>query len=270
MSILSDFEDRIGSAIEGLFAGAFRSPVQPAEIAKALARAMDKGRKVGVKKVYVPNLYTVVISAEDDNNLGGFTDTLAAELVTYLLAYAREHVYAIPGRPVVRFVVDPRLRLGRFDAYGELVADDDLEEPAEEVQQRFVGEPAPERPEMPEAPLAVPALTPEAPLTPPVHPDSEIHTLSTVTVGDTMHDIALKGERVLIGRLSDCDICIEDANISRSHAAFVREGDGWAIEDLDSTNGTFLNGERVTHVRLRDGDNVGVGASRLTYHEPRR
>lgn len=261
MSILSDFEDRIGSAIEGLFAGAFRSPVQPAEIAKALARAMDKGRKVGVEKVYVPNLYTVVISAEDDNNLGGFTDTLAAELTTYLLAYAREHEYAIPGRAVVRFVVDPRLRLGRFDAYGELVADDDLEEPAEEAQQRFVAEPVPERAAAPVAPVA---------LEPPSHPDSEIHALSTVTVGDTMHDIALKGERVQIGRLTDCDICVEDANVSRAHAAFVREGDGWAIEDLDSTNGTFLNGERVTHARLRDGDSVGVGASRLIYHEPRR
>ena len=44
MGILSDFEDRIAAGIEGLFAGAFRSPVQPVELARALTRAADDGR----------------------------------------------------------------------------------------------------------------------------------------------------------------------------------------------------------------------------------
>ncbi len=126
MSILSDFEDRIASAVEGLFAGAFRSPVQPAEVAKSLGRQMDKGRAVGVEKVYVPNLFTVALSPEDDERFGGFLDTLAGELSTYLVAYAREHGYAIPGAPIVRFVVDPRLRLGRFDAFAELASAEEL------------------------------------------------------------------------------------------------------------------------------------------------
>ena len=52
MSIMSDFEDRLSRTVEGLFAGAFRSPVQPAELAKALSRAMDDGRRVGAGKVY--------------------------------------------------------------------------------------------------------------------------------------------------------------------------------------------------------------------------
>ena len=62
MSVLSDFEDSVSRAVEGMFAGVFRSPVQPAELAKALARAMDRNRRVGVGKVYAPNVYTVLLS----------------------------------------------------------------------------------------------------------------------------------------------------------------------------------------------------------------
>jgi pSer/pThr/pTyr-binding forkhead associated (FHA) protein len=50
----------------------------------------------------------------------------------------------------------------------------------------------------------------------------------------------------------------------------VRQGDGWAIEDLDSTNGTLLNGVPVTRAVLADGDVIEIGVSRLTYHQPGR
>ncbi len=64
-------------------------------------------------------------------------------------------------------------------------------------------------------------------------------------------------------------MCLADANTSRQHAAFVREGAGWAIEDLGSTNGTLVNGERVDSVGCVDGDVVVVGVTELVYHEPR-
>lgn len=273
---MSDFEDRIGSAIEGLFAGAFRSPVQPAEIAKSLGRSMEKGRTVGVEKVYVPNLFTVVLSPQDDERFGGFLDTLAGELVTYLSAYADEHGYQVPTTPIVRFVVDPELRLGRFETYAELVSAEEIYEPLDDAQSRFVAGPAPERPHLADgtatATSAAAASAPADPL-PPVASSAggpPVETFATVTVSDTMHDVALKGERVVVGRLAGCDVCLEDKNVSREHAAFVAEGLGWAVHDLDSTNGTFVNGERVTRIRLRDGDEVQVGATRLVFHEPRR
>jgi pSer/pThr/pTyr-binding forkhead associated (FHA) protein len=45
---------------------------------------------------------------------------------------------------------------------------------------------------------------------------------------------------------------------------------GWAIQDLDSTNGTLVNGEPVTRGRLSDGDVIEIGVTRLVFHEPRR
>ena len=114
MGILSDFEDRIAYGIEGLFAGAFRSPVQPVEIARALTRAADDGRVLGVGTVYAPTSFTVALSPEDSEALGTFKPVLAGELATYLVDHAREQGYLLSVRPQVNFVVHDDLKLGRF------------------------------------------------------------------------------------------------------------------------------------------------------------
>ena len=88
----------------------------------------------------------------------------------------------------------------------------------------------------------------------------------TVTVGDTGHDVVLRGDRFVVGRLSACDICVEDANVSRRHAEFIRIDDAWYVQDLESTNGTKLNGRPVDRARLSDGDVIELGVTRLTYH----
>ncbi len=233
MGILSDFEDRIGGAIEGVFAGAFRSPVQPVEIARALARAADDGRSLGVATVYAPTSYTVALSHEDSENLGAFRATLAGELATYVADHARESGYHLHGKPRVEFTVHDDLRLGRFRVSATL-----SEEPHAPSTHSTSGSPA----------------TPG---------------LATVTVGDLGHDVALSGDQVVVGRLAECQIHLDDANVSRRHAAFVRLDAGWAITDLGSTNGTRVNGEPVERVRLRDGDVIEIGLARLVYHEPR-
>jgi hypothetical protein len=78
--------------------------------------------------------------------------------------------------------------------------------------------------------------------------------------------IELVDERSLIGRLADCRIQITDGNTSRHHAEIKRSGTGFVIADLGSTNGTFVNGARVTaDHRLADGDIVTVGAVSLRF-----
>ena len=66
--------------------------------------------------------------AEDRLGRGGFADTLAGELETYLVGYARERSYVLAARPVVRFLVDEDLKLGRFDVIGELLSPEELAE----------------------------------------------------------------------------------------------------------------------------------------------
>jgi len=235
MGILSDFEDRVAAGIEGVFAGAFRSPVQPAELAKALGKAMDDGRVVGVGKVYAPVSFTVALSPDDDAKLGAFKGTLGGELATFLIDHARERRYELSTRPAVSFVTHDDLRLGRFRVSAALAETTD---------------------EVAEAPT-------------PGRRQTAITDIATVTVDDMNHDVALRGDQIIIGRLSDAQIRLSDANVSRRHAAFRRLDDGWAIEDLDSTNGTRLNGKPVTRARLHDGDIVEIGVTRLVYHDPR-
>ena len=74
---------------------------------------------------------------------------------------------------------------------------------------------------------------------------------------------ALEGGKVVLGRSKDCDIRVEDANVSRRHAELRREGADWWLVDLDSTNGTELNGRRVSRSKLSDGDTITLGAAEL-------
>jgi len=92
---------------------------------------------------------------------------------------------------------------------------------------------------------------------------------ATVTVKGINRTIALTGVRAVVGRLSTCDICLSDVNVSREHAAFEREGAGWALRDLGSTNGTSVNGQKISRQRLREGDAIDIGVTELVYHEPR-
>lgn len=344
MSILSDFEDSVSRAVEGVFAGVFRSRVQPAEIAKALGKEMDKKRVVGIGKVYAPNLLTVVISPADEERLGSFTETLAAELATYLVGYAREKGYSLDSRPLVRFRVHDSLKLGRFEVIAELVSASELADAAEEAgfyipppaggresQPAPGSENARDSAQAPEPRLAQEVASREdwskrsyADEAPPASrpgpgvtmPPSAIpaglaaaggaggpaegvgsaagvgvgaadaaaagasteagdarpttmRALSTVTVSGIDHDVVLRGDRVVVGRHSSADIRLSDQNVSREHAAFVAQEGGWQLTDLNSTNGTFVNGKPVQRVRLLDGDVITMGISELVFHEPR-
>jgi hypothetical protein len=237
MGILSDFEDRIAAGIEGLFAGAFRSPVQPVELARALARAADDGRALGVGVVYAPTAYTVALSEEDDENLGSFKPVLGGELATYLLDHARERGYVLSTRPTIIFTTHDDLRLGRFRVSAVLG-------------------------EQPAAASAPEIRTGDDP--------AATSGIATITVSGLDHDVALRGDEVVVGRLAECQICLPDANVSRRHAAFVALDDGWAITDLGSTNGTHLNGRPIERARLHEGDVIEIGLTRLTYHDPGR
>jgi pSer/pThr/pTyr-binding forkhead associated (FHA) protein len=70
---------------------------------------------------------------------------------------------------------------------------------------------------------------------------------------------------VQIGRAPSCDIVLDDRNVSRRHAEIRRRGPVVVLVDLDSTNGTIVNGRRVREHPLADGDRITLGNSRLTF-----
>jgi hypothetical protein len=84
-----------------------------------------------------------------------------------------------------------------------------------------------------------------------------------VLADGTRHPLA--GDTVVIGRAPDAGVRLVDSSVSRRHAEVRRQGDGWLVADLGSTNGTRVNGTVVREHRLADGDSVAIGDVTLRF-----
>src|SRR6476620_5168405 len=82
--------------------------------------------------------------------------------------------------------------------------------------------------------------------------------------GEAPHSVALSAGRTVVGRSPEADVRLEDEAVSWNHLEIERRGEVLMATDLDSSNGTALNGEPLERPRrLRDGDTLIVGAHRL-------
>ena len=72
---------------------------------------------------------------------------------------------------------------------------------------------------------------------------------------------------LILGRSRTCDLTLPGADTSRRHAEILGTGEGFILRDLDSTNGTFVNGERIDRQLLRPGDRIGIGDRTITFCE---
>jgi hypothetical protein len=152
-------------------------------------------------------------------------------------------------------------------------------EPVQEVVPPPFVPPLPDVPPLPRVPL------PDVPDVPPAPPASDLPPLPPIPFDprpdETMiarpepreelvivHDdqrTVIDGPVVQIGRAPGCDIVLDDRNVSRRHAEIRRRGPVVVLVDLDSTNGTIVNGRRVREHPLADGDRITLGNSRLTF-----
>jgi hypothetical protein len=258
MSVLRTIESKIEGLFEGVFGRAFRTHVQPIELARKLAKEMDDHRTVSVSRVYVPNEYTIYLSTQDRRQFGGYEESLVAELEEYLAEHARRERYALLTAPRVLVTTDDDLAVGEFGIATRLVQ-------AEGASGRPAAEPPP-----PELPLEQPQQTmiyrppavedPEEEEAPPPPPEREVVTL---TIDGRRQEVTTP--RVVLGRSRSCDIRLPDVNVSRRHAEVRQEGATYWIVDLDSMNGTVVNGRTVERERLHDGDTITLGSTDIVF-----
>jgi len=110
------------------------------------------------------------------------------------------------------------------------------------------------------------ALTPEAvKLSMPGELAVDAARLFVTSGGRTVADVVLDRPRMILGRDRTCDISLNSHYVSRYQNLFVSTPEGWLLIDLNSTNGSFVNGRRVREHRLRDGDVIGVGIHQLRF-----
>src|SRR3954470_18605047 len=122
MSVLRNLEAKLGGIVEGAFGRAFRTSVQPVELAHKLAKEMEENQVVSVSRVYVPNHYRVFLSPEDREQFESYEPALRKELSDYLLEHARAEGLALTSRPQIDLETDDRLSLGEFGIQAHLLA----------------------------------------------------------------------------------------------------------------------------------------------------
>ncbi len=127
MSVLRNLEAKLGGLVEGAFSRAFKSSVEPVELARKLAKEMEDSKQVSVSRVYVPNHYRVFLSPEDREQFSTYEPALRKELSDYLLEHARAERLALTSRPAVEFMTDERLSLGEFGIQAQLLSPPDDE-----------------------------------------------------------------------------------------------------------------------------------------------
>ncbi|HET6474814.1 MAG TPA: DUF3662 and FHA domain-containing protein [Thermoleophilia bacterium] len=258
MGIFRKANNKLEGLVEGGFGRAFKSSVQPVELAHKLAKEMGDQKTVGVSNVYVPNEFDVYLGKDDYEHLVSFEDSLKVELSNYVTAFARREGWTLVAPPRIDLHCDEDLRVGEFGIATRTVSEPDeapvaaaLAPPAASVA------PGPgieqtvlyQGPVAAAAPVAAPARTSSA----------------RAVLRGREGDYTLSEAVTVIGRSRRCGIVLTDPNVSRQHAEIRRQDDGFMLLDLGSTNGTRVNRRDVKQVVLQHGDRIEFGTTEFLF-----
>ena len=248
MSVLRAIESKLESLFEGVFGRAFRTNVQPVELARKLVKEMDDHRNVSVSRVYVPNEYTVFLSPGDREQFSSYERQLCGELADYLVEHARRENYVLLTPPQVHLDTDDDLDVGVFGIATRLVQTAGGEAVgAPETGHTMIYKPSGPLPQPTEAAAPV------------------VREIAVLRWDGQRHEID-RG-RVVLGRSKDADLQVVDPNVSRRHAELRQEGATYWLVDLDSTNGIEVGGKRVKRLKLEDGTRFTLGSTEIAFSQ---
>ena len=226
--MLERFERAVERLIEGSIAGIFRLRVQPAEIGRRLERAMLNGRVTSVGTTLAPNQYEVLLHPEDAASFAGWEDALSREMESWLAELTFARGLKTIGPIQVRLIEDASIARRSVRAVGRFA---DAEMSAELSHRPARDLPLPMR---------------------------------LLPIDSGLPSVTLAGDAMSVGRSEDNDLVLRAADVSRHHARLEPDGTRWRVVDLGSTNGTWVNGVRLTSVMLSSGDEVAFGDVRYT------
>ena len=330
MKFLNTFEDHVAGIL-----GAARAPFSFKKLAKQAAHEMEDQTLVVNGVNTAPALYTILIANDDDPLMAPYYPQLSREVSEFVKAQAEKKRYTFVGEPLVRFMIDPSLKGGKFSVFAENVDaptlgrlyeeertyQNGMSAPMPRQQQTprpIQSAPAPQQNPIQPAPVSrpvaqvpSPAAVENDPFAPnPPDPAAPIPVPQTVTreaiagmggaaatggaIGAaasiaanmanaranqapaqplaqlidvvTREALEVNAAHCIIGReRAAADVILRDPNVSRRHAELTFTGSDWSIEDLNSTNGTFVNNRRITRCPLRNGDLLTFGLSNFEF-----
>ena len=220
------FERRLDRLVSGAFAKAFKAEVQPVEIAAALQRECDDRAAIVTRdRTMVPNEFVVELGSHDHDRLWMYEEPLGAELAAMVQEHAAEQRYQFVGPVTVQLELVDDLDTGVFRIRSQVTPG-----------------------------AAAPGVEPT--------PNPPASRSAALELGGST--LALTRQHTVLGRGNEADLRLDDPGVSRRHAEIVLS-DPPRITDLGSTNGTFMDGERVTSAELYDGARIGIGALAMVF-----
>ncbi len=276
MGLFDRVESRLERAVNGAFAKAFKSEVEPVEIASAIRRAMDdRAAVVGHGRTLVPNRFSVELSDTDYDRLADMEDVLADELIASAQEHAESQRYSLGGPFEISFVPETDLETGVFRLRSSTTKRAGRE-PRVGADADADGRPpranpaAQQAPPLPVEPFAQPS--PRVTAQPPGRGYPAATDRPWLEIDGERYP--LLGAITVLGRDDTADIVLDDPGVSRLHCELRVTSDGphliSTIRDLQSTNGTFVEGNRITKEHLQDGNRLSVGRTSILYRARRR
>jgi hypothetical protein len=258
MGLFDNVERGIEKAVRGAFSLGSKA-LQPVEVASALRRELDdKAMTLDAGRTLAPNVFNIQLGDTDFERARSWGVALAKELCDVVINHSRSQGYVLQGPVRVTFNHEAELRAGNFEVAS---ATEKENQPSSPATQR----PAP--------PPAAPARAPVQPRQPPapMYKRQEPAPRKAVPAGQPVLDIdgqrySLNASSITLGRSSEADILIDDTGVSRKHLEIRTRGGVSTAVDLGSTNGSYVNGNRVHgSAELTDGTTITMGRTEITF-----
>jgi hypothetical protein len=297
VSVLQRFEKRLEGLVEGAFAKVFKGVVHPVEIASAMQREAEAHKAIlAGGRTLVPNRYVIDLSPYDHGRLAPYAAALAQELAQAQAEYIGEHGWTVYGDVIVEVERGDGLDTGMFRVTAEVFTGSEESPPP--AYGPPPGAPGMPPPGMPGGPGMPPQGMPPPGMPPPGMPHGQMppqapggymspepvspgpqyggHMPTSgppapqmggharlVSSDGRQYTIAIGS--TTIGRGEQATMRLPDVGISRRHARLDYDGAQVVLTDLGSTNGTLVNGQRISAVALNPGDMIQVGTTTMTF-----
>ncbi len=294
MGLFDRLEAGLERAVQGTFAKHLRSAVHPVEIASNIRRAMDDRAVTSSGRAIVPNVFTIELSPGDYDRLHPELSHVEMDLVAAAEEHCEGQRYTPAGPIDIIFEEHEDLETGVFRIRPSKASRPRAtgltgQERALRPQHRPAEDEAPDASPAPAAPPASAVAAAAAGAAPardevdgaarqrqaprPPRP-ARNNPADRPWLDVDGERYPLMGAITVLGRDDVADIILDDPGISRRHSELRVTTDGphtvTTIRDLGSTNGTYVNGERITSEHLHDGDRVTVGRTSITFRAGKR
>ncbi len=248
VSVLQRFEKRLEGLVEGAFAKVFKGVVHPVEVLNAMQRESEAHKAIlAGGRTLVPNRYVIDLSPYDHSRLAPYAAALAQELAQSQAEFIGEQAWTVYGDVIVEIERGDGLDTGMFRVTAEVYTGGDVA-PVQNY------EAPPPYAQYDQGPYAGSGGPP---------PGGAPRTARMVSNDGRSYPLSIGS--TVIGRGDQANLRLPDVGISRRHARLDFDGAQVVLTDLGSTNGTMVNGQRVSACALNVGDIIQFGTTTLTY-----